>query len=457
MNPFKCIHPLHHVAFVAGNLLCAVVLGQSALAQNRCATQSSPINPVAATSPGNGGTGSRASRSEQSTEAESLTRRDNGGIGGTGMLAVRPGIGGTGRSEGGVGGTGIVGVITGFASICVNGVEVQFDAATPVSENGQPGSARQLAVGQVVAVRATGDGAALSASNIAMIDAAIGPIEAIDPVTGEFSLLGQKVQLRASGKLSDLKAGSWVRVSGLRLAQGEIAASRIDLISPLAQVQLNGTVTRNDADTISVEGTRVRFDAQQRPADLALGSEVLIKGQWDGHFLHAQQVQPEPTRNGLGIVDHVVLEGYIHKLEGNHLSLGLGPLTLGTNMQIVGGNEKQLTINQHIQVRGRVAADQSVRIERIDFSRSTDRGGRSKTLDSDSSGDKNDSSEKNSSGDSGPSETSGSSTSSSESGRSGISGDSGRSGDSGKSGSSGSSGSSNGNSGGSGRSSGGGK
>jgi hypothetical protein len=29
-------------------------------------------------------------------------------------------------------------VITGFASICVNGVEVHYDANTPVSINGQP-------------------------------------------------------------------------------------------------------------------------------------------------------------------------------------------------------------------------------------------------------------------------------------------------------------------------------
>ncbi|UUZ77687.1 DUF5666 domain-containing protein [Polaromonas sp. P1(28)-13] len=82
-------------------------------------------------------------------------------------MAGRPRLGGTGISEGGIGGTGIVGVITGFASICVNGVEVHFDAGTPVSDNGQPGSARQLAVGQVVAVRAAGAGAEVSARNIA--------------------------------------------------------------------------------------------------------------------------------------------------------------------------------------------------------------------------------------------------------------------------------------------------
>jgi hypothetical protein len=58
--------------------------------------------------------------------------RADGGIGGTGSRA-QDGVGGTGsKADGGIGGTGaraegdvgLLGVITGFASICVNGVEV---------------------------------------------------------------------------------------------------------------------------------------------------------------------------------------------------------------------------------------------------------------------------------------------------------------------------------------------
>src|SRR5213075_3081748 len=61
--------------------------------------------------------------------------------GGTGGTGVAPGgVGGTGigseSDNGGIGGTGIVGTITGFASICVNGLEVHFSNDVPVSENG---------------------------------------------------------------------------------------------------------------------------------------------------------------------------------------------------------------------------------------------------------------------------------------------------------------------------------
>src|SRR6185369_12619780 len=82
------------IASIAVLSLCSL-----AHAQDVCATAST-VNPASA--PGLGGTGI-----------------SNGGAGGTGVATG--GIGGTGISNGGVGGTGIVGVITGFASICVNG------------------------------------------------------------------------------------------------------------------------------------------------------------------------------------------------------------------------------------------------------------------------------------------------------------------------------------------------
>ena len=434
---------------VASLPLClALALGLPAQAQNLCATQASPVNPVAAALSGVGGTGAPA-RGRQGGQA----RNDTGGIGGTGAVAGRPGLGGTGISEGGIGGTGIVGVITGFASICVNGVEVHFDAGTPVSDNGQPGSARQLAVGQVVAVRAAGAGAEVSARNIVVIHAAVGPLEAPDAATGAFRILGQTARALNPDDLSGLKAGDWVRVSGHRLAQGEIAASRIEPIAAQPQAQLNGSVGSIDADSLMVNGTRVRFGAQPLPAGLALGREVLVSGSWDGSTLQAERVQLDPTRDGLGRVERVVFEGYVQALGERELSLGLvGPLTLSPDMQIVGGSAAGLAVNQRVQVSGRVGADQRVTVERLEFSKdgagsdrgssSSSRGGRSGSRrGSDSSGGKGSSDDSGSSGKSGSSGDSGSS------GRSGSSGDSGSSGGSGGSGGSGSGGGSSGGSG----------
>ena len=89
------------------------------------------------------------------------------GVGGTGKPRVNvpaadgarsEGIGGTGATaaEDGIGGTGVVGTITGFGSICVNGIEIHYDAQTPVVTDGKRIRSESLAIGQVVAVAAVG-------------------------------------------------------------------------------------------------------------------------------------------------------------------------------------------------------------------------------------------------------------------------------------------------------------
>ncbi|UUZ69614.1 DUF5666 domain-containing protein [Polaromonas sp. P2-4] len=275
-----------------------------------------------------------------------------------------------------------------------------------------------------------------------VIHAAVGPLEAPDTATGAFRILGQTARALNPDDLSGLKAGDWVRVSGHRLAQGEIAASRIEPIAAQPQAQLNGSVGSIDADSLMVNGTRVRFGAQPLPAGLAPGREVLISGSWDGSTLQAERVQPDPTRDGLGRVERVVFEGYVHTLGERELSLGLGPLTLSPDMQIVGGSAAQLAVNRRVQVSGRVGADQRVTIERLELRNGadgSDRGDRDRRSGSQRGSDS--SRGKGSSGGSGSSGDSGSS------GRSGSSGDSGSSGGSGGSGGSGSGGGSGGGSG----------
>jgi Domain of unknown function (DUF5666) len=232
-KPFLRWHSL-----LAALCLCAGA-SQSVHAQNVCATQASLVNPAVGS--GIGGTGAPA--------------LDPGGIGGTGMLAGKPVFG-----EGGLGGTGIVGVITGFASICVNGIEVHYDANTPVWDNGKPGTIGQLAVGQVVAVTANENGAQPTARGISMIDALVGPVGAVDAATGHIQVLGQKVAALQTSDVAALKAGDWVRVSGFQTANGDIAATRVlALPAPTADasVQVRGPVTAINANTVKVGQTTI--------------------------------------------------------------------------------------------------------------------------------------------------------------------------------------------------------
>ena len=164
--------------------------------------------------------------------APALACVDPGGIGGTGIDGG--GIGGTGqRAEAEV---GVLGVVTGFASICVNGIEVHYDAATPVSLNGAPASAGALAIGQVVAVQATGSGTQARARAIDIVDAAVGPVSDVQAGGTLLQVHGQRVRVQAQTLLGGAltreqlaaAGGQTLRVSGLRAPDGAIVATRIE-------------------------------------------------------------------------------------------------------------------------------------------------------------------------------------------------------------------------------------
>ena len=136
---------------------------------------------------GIGGTGKKPIRQE--------------GIGGTGHSGPHEGIGGTGYSEG-LGGTGapvitqkmtVVGVITGFASVCVNGLEIHFDDATKVLVDEKESDLESLRVGQIARVEVDAIQGRLTANAMEIQHEVIGPVEAIDQNTGVVHMVGQTI------------------------------------------------------------------------------------------------------------------------------------------------------------------------------------------------------------------------------------------------------------------------
>jgi len=195
------------------SFLLLAVLSAAAVA-NPCATGGRPF-PVGEGS-GMGGTGLQADQ------------KDGSGIGGTGHRDGS-GTGGTGqqvRTDGdgsGTGGTGVVGIITGFGSICVNELEIHYDAKTPVSVNGESSRSDQLAVGQMVAVRAEGKGASLHAKDIQVRHTLVGRVDAVNP-DGQLKVWGQWVSPPLKSRV---QPGSRIKVSGYRADAKHVVASRI--------------------------------------------------------------------------------------------------------------------------------------------------------------------------------------------------------------------------------------
>lgn len=328
-----------------------------------CARSASLDNPMAA-APGVGGTGAPRELAQQ--------LQAPGGIGGTGQVAQRPGLGGTGspdlaqRGEGGIGGTGIVGVVTGFASICVNGVKVEYTPQTPVLRDGAAVPLSVLAVGQVVALQASGEGDWLQADRIAVLDAAVGPLTQVDAASGHFTVMGQVAVALAQEDLAGLRAGDWVRVSGHRLADGHIRASRVQRTEP-GVARIAGAVTGLDAGGLRIGSTPVTLGGVPRPAELQPGQEVSVAGVWTGEQLQATVFQAQPTRAALGPVRNLLLQGYVQAVPGQDLSVGGESFTFNRALKVLGGTLESLRSGQAVLVRGRLDEQQRLVVDRLEF------------------------------------------------------------------------------------------
>lgn len=357
---------LHHLRRLAAAL--ALMGALHAQGANVCGHSDSPVNPQAA-APGIGGTGDTALRP---------------GIGGTGDVALKPAIGGTGIDNGGIGGTGIVGVITGFASICVNGIEVHYDESTPVNDNGQTVNTGVLAIGQVVVVKAKGQGDELQAETIALQHLAVGPVERVDTARNEVRVLGQTLRWSGEpGTLSALKPGQWVRVSGLRMSDGSIDTTRLQPIPPQAQAQLTGPADHGAEGTLRIGETTVQtgrlgFLEGLRAWRAALnGQEVQVQGIWDGKQLVATGMQLQPTRTTMGPVERVVVEGYIKAASTDGLDIGQGRMALGAQVSARQRAELREDREQRVRVTGVRGSDDRITVERVDVRQSSEKRVRS--------------------------------------------------------------------------------
>ncbi|MDA8252416.1 MAG: DUF5666 domain-containing protein [Rhodospirillales bacterium] len=239
------------------------------------------------------------------------------GIGGTGAVADR-GIGGTGMvADRGIGGTGIVGAITGFASVCVDGVEVAIAPGTAVTIDGTAAATADLRVGQVIATTTTNDAAGLRTGRIAAFHQVSGPVWTATP--DRLVVAGQTVRLDA-GTLGprNLAPGAWVAVSGLLDLSGTIRATRIDARAPGDVVVTGRPVLLGGVWRIGT--LQLRFGALPRPA---AGRPVQLHGRLAGTRLVVTGIGPEPGQPRPGVAARLLREGFAATEDGR-LRLGDG-------------------------------------------------------------------------------------------------------------------------------------
>ena len=250
---------------------------------------------------GIGGTGApairQADRGLGGTGGPAVREADRG-LGGTGAPAIRQadrGLGGTGGPESqaadrGIGGTGIVGIVTGFASVCVAGLEVALDPRVPVDIDGVAAGLEGLRAGQIVAIAAETRAGLPVAVRISVRHEVSGPVEAVlSAEPGLIQVAGQRVQVpRSALGGGTIRTGDWVSVSGLRGPDGDVIASRLDPRAP-GKVLVRGPLFILDGER-AIGGLPVR--TRRDPGDIA-GTYVVSSGDYATGAMTAETILPD--------------------------------------------------------------------------------------------------------------------------------------------------------------------
>jgi len=249
-----------------------------------------------------------------------------GGPQGTGISAPpgssTTGIEGTGRPRSIVSN----GVITGLGSIIVEGVEYALDTSgiegtglrTTITVDGQPGTAADLVVGEVVTLTATAgsDTAHANAVSVTYDTDIQGPIEAVSNDGSHFTILGQLVDLDAA---EIWKVGDTVAVSGFRNADSVWLARRVSPVNAGSLV-VSGIVKSVDttAKTFAIGTLSVDYSGAALgnfAGNPQAGANVRVTGSHrNGATLQANTVaRLDPALPGAE-GDSAYIEGWVTKL-----------------------------------------------------------------------------------------------------------------------------------------------
>ena len=245
---------------------------------------------------GIGGTG----RASEPADIGGTGQAQSGGIGGTGEGPKEPG-------DGGIGGTGYVrgifGTVTGYASLCVAGIEVHYDAASLPPKSGDTAEGTPPAIGETVEILAQGDGDSVRALSVVSSPILAGPVEAIDTQNGTMRVLSQNIAFDLSARSAivgeddvdvadaGLEVGEYVRVHGLRREDSVVAASRIDRTSN-TDLLVRGRITQTGQDWVQIGGLSVSTTGLHDSAP-AVGDDVLLSGHLsDGRMVASTSRRP---------------------------------------------------------------------------------------------------------------------------------------------------------------------
>lgn len=282
------------------------------------------------------------------------------------------------------------GAISGFGSVFVNGIRFDTSAAE-IEIDGARGTESDLRVGQMVRIegRLNSDGSGGSASRIDRRDIVEGPVQSVDVAAGSLVVLGQTVNVDENTSFDDrlggnslaaVTVGSTVEVSGLRDAQGDIRATRIEPQRAGDDFEVLGTVAAHDAvsrrfriEALTVDYRTAQLDDLSGGA-IADGLLVEVHGTTldAGGALVATRVEGKRPGIGADDDDEARVAGVITRfVSPADFDVSGQAVTTDAATRFEGGSAANLALNVNVQVEGTI--DGAVlRASKVKFQTRTD-------------------------------------------------------------------------------------
>lgn len=281
------------------------------------------------------------------------------------------------------------GAVTGFGSVFVNGVRFETSSAT-FTINGRPGTQADLRVGHVVTVHGHRDAAGHStADRIDFDDLVKGPVDTIDTASGTLVVMGQTVLTDADTSFDDnipgasldgLNAGDIVEVSGMRRADGDIQATRIEAKPAGAVFEVTGIASAVDtaAHKLSVNALVVDYSAatvrdfpsgQPANGDLveAKGHSVNASGE-----LVASSIERKRDADGASAGMQVEIEGLITRfVSAADFDVAGKPVATNSSTRFENGSAADLALNAKVEAEGQIDANGVLVATKVQFKRRT--------------------------------------------------------------------------------------
>jgi len=280
----------------------------------------------------------------------------------------------------------VVGPITGFGSIVVNGVHYNVDNASVVVD-GDPATASDLALGQVVTVIGEQDASGMTgtANQVLFQTNVRGPIAALNSSASQITVLGQTVTASSStvfdlsgvpNSFDSLRVADLVAVSGFVSAQGVVEATRIQSVTAGSGLLAFGVVSNLDMalSRFNLGGLVVDYSQASLIEGFASGGpsngdSVLVRGTStapSGALLASEVRKAEAEEAQTG--HEAEVEGLITRFaSATDFDVGGRAVTTTPATTYQGGNAAALALNVKVEVEGTVSSSGVIVATRVEI------------------------------------------------------------------------------------------